>query len=61
MLSRFINLNRIAFLANIITLITITCPSTATTFAFINIPETANLLLTPQAEEEEPGKTVPPN
>ena len=61
MLFCFINLDKIALLANIITLITIACPSTATTFAFIDTPETANLLLSPQAEEEEPGKTVPPN
>lgn len=72
MLSCFINFNRIALLANIITSIAlaepsgsyIACPSAATSFAFIDTPNTEKLLLSLQQEEdpdEEPGKTVPPN
>ncbi len=61
----FINLARIALLANIITLIaSIAYPSAATTFAFIDTPKTENLLLSPQVEEdpdEEPGTVVDPN
>jgi len=43
----------------------IACPSTATTFAFIDIdtPETKNLLLTPQKPEDpddEDGEVIPP-
>ena len=56
--------NRIVFLANIMTLIAIASPSTATTFTFTDIPYSENLLLSMQQEEdldEEPGKTVPPN
>ena len=69
MLSCSINLNNsykfFALLANIIVPIAyIVCPSEATTFAFIDTPETEKLLLSPQQEEDpddEPGKTVPPN
>lgn len=68
MLSCFINLSRhyklFASVANIIALIAIACPSEATTFAFIDTPNTEKLLLSLQQEEdpdEEPGKTVPPN
>ena len=72
MFSDFINLNFIALLANIIAFTALLelsdsyipfSPSGATTFtfAFIDIPEIQKLLLAPQEEEEEPGKTVPPN
>ncbi|MDJ0555852.1 MAG: hypothetical protein QNJ68_15700 [Microcoleaceae cyanobacterium MO_207.B10] len=68
MLSCFINLNNsykfFALVASIILPLAVVCPSTATTFAVMDIPETENLLLSPQPEEdadEEPGKTIPPN
>ncbi|MDE5123593.1 MAG: hypothetical protein O4965_27555 [Trichodesmium sp. St19_bin1] len=51
-------------MANIMTLIAIASPSTATTFTFTDIPYSENLLLSIQQEEdpdEEPGETVIPN
>lgn len=68
MLSCFINLSCyykfLALLATIIVPFAIVCPSEATTFTFIDTPETEKLLLSPQAEEDpddEPGNSIPPN